>query len=337
MEVKAVREGIGVIETSGFAKYMITGEGAEKWLDIILSCKIPEIGRMTLAPMLKDDGKVIGDFTLARLANEKFFIVGSGIAEKYHMRWFTDHLPDGGGVHIKPMGMELLGVSIAGPESRDVLAKLTSESVSSDSFAFMDVREMKLHVAPAIIGRVSYTGDLGYEIWMASEHQCLVYDAIMEAGAEFGIKPFGGRALNALRLEKNFGSWASEFRPIYGPVECGLSRFVAYHKDTDFIGKQAALAEKKEGGKLRLRSFVVDAKDADVIGDEPIALNGNVVGWVTSGGYAHGSGVSVAMGYVPKEIADEREGWTVELLGDVLNATLQPQPLFDANASRMRS
>ena len=336
-EANAVRNGVGLLETSGFAKYMVTGEGAAEWLDTILACRIPEEGRMTLAPMLKEDGKVIGDFSLARLDEETFLIIGSGIAETYHMRWFSDHLPEDGSVQVMPMGLGLLGLSIAGPKARDVLAKLTHEDVSSDSFAFMDVREMELGMGSAIVGRVTYTGDLGYEIWMAPEYQRHIYDAIMEAGAEFGIKHVGGRALNALRLEKNFGSWAREFRPIYGPLECGLSRFVAYKKDADFIGKAAALAEKEDGGKLRLRTFIIDANDADVIGDEPIALNGEVVGWVTSGGYAHGSQASVAQGYVPKEVADEMEGWTIELLGEELKATLQPQPLFDANASRMRS
>ena len=164
-----------------------------------------------------------------------------------------------------------------------------------------------------------------------------LFDQFMDAGAEHDIQLFGGRALNALRLEKNFGSWAREYRPIYGPVETGLDRFVAYDKSTDFIGKAGAVSERENGGKMRLRSFVVSAKDADVIGDEPISYNGEVVGWVTSGGYAHGSGVSVAQGFVPKEIADELEGWHVELLSEQLEAKLQPQPLFDANSGRMRS
>jgi len=335
-EAKALRDSVGMIETSNFAKYMITGEGAEAWLDTLLACRIPEVGRMTLAPMLKDDGKVIGDFSLARLDDTTFLIVGAGTAEAYHMRWFTQHLPEDGSVDVMAMGLGLTGLSIAGPNARAVLAKMTFDDVSADSFKFMDVREMDLGMVPAIVGRVTYTGDLGYEIWVSPEYQRRLFDQILEAGEEFGIRMVGARAFNALRLEKNFGSWAREFRPLYGPVECGLSRFVAYQKDTDFIGKAAALKEKEDGGTMRLRAFVVEAKDADVIGDEPIAHNGQVVGWVTSGGYAHASGKSMAMGYVPKEVADQIDGWEIELLGDQLKATLQPQPLFDANGSRMR-
>jgi dimethylglycine dehydrogenase len=336
-EAKAVRESVGLMETSGFAKYMVSGEGAKDWLDHMLAGKIPEVGRMALAPMLNDAGKLIGDFTVANMDDEDFLVIGSGIAEDYHMRWFESHLPDDGSVDVEPLNLGLLGLSIAGPKARDVLAKLTHLDVSDEAMPFMSIREMDLGMAPAIVGRVSYTGDLGYEIWMRPEYQRYLFDALMEAGAEFGISLFGLRALNALRLEKAFGSWSREYRPLYGPYEAGLGRFVALKKPADFIGKKAAIEEKLSGGTLRLKTFIIEAKDADVIGDEPISFKGEVCGWVTSGGFAHASGVSVALGYVPKEIADEAEGWSVEILGDILPARLQPQPLFDANGSRMRN
>ncbi|WP_065374400.1 GcvT family protein [Ensifer adhaerens] len=336
-EARAVREGVGLMETSGFAKYAITGEGAEAWLDRILACRIPQVGRMTLAPMLKDDGKLIGDFTLAKLGEEDFLLVGSGIAEDYHMRWFEAHLPEDGSVSLKALKLELVGLSIAGPKARDVLAGLTHLDVSDAVFPFLDIRRMDLGMASVIVGRVSYTGDLGYEIWMKPEYQRYLFELLMEKGAASGIRLFGLRALNALRVEKSFGSWAREYRPLYGPVEAGLGRFIATGKDADFIGKAAAMKEKADGGALRLRTFVLEARDADVIGDEPIYLDGVVRGWVTSGGYAHTSGVSVAMGYVPKEIADRSDGWSIELLGEILPARLQPNPLFDANGQRMRT
>ncbi|MEK1865951.1 MAG: aminomethyltransferase family protein, partial [Ensifer adhaerens] len=299
--------------------------------------RIPEVGRMALAPMLKEDGKLIGDFTLAKLEEGDFLLVGSGIAEDYHMRWFEAHLPADGSVTLKALKLELAGLSIAGPKARDVLESLTHLDVSDADFPFMDIRRMDLGMAPALVGRVSYTGDLGYEIWMKPEYQRYLFELLMEKGAASGIRLFGLRALNALRVEKSFGSWAREYRPLYGPVEAGLGRFVATGKDADFIGKAAALKEKADGGAMRLRTFVLDARDADVIGDEPIYLDGVVRGWVTSGGYAHASGVSVAMGYVPKEIADRSDGWSIELLGEILPARLQPHPLFDSNGQRMRA
>ncbi|MGF6176490.1 GcvT family protein [Ensifer sp. 4252] len=336
-EARAVRAAVGLMETSGFAKYEIKGAGAEAWLDRMLACRIPATGRMSLAPMLKDDGKLIGDYTLAKLGEQDFLLIGSGIAEDYHMRWFEAHLPQDGSVSIRPLKLELVGLSIAGPKARDVLAALTHLDVGDSAFAFMDIRRMDLGMVPAIVGRVSYTGDLGYEIWIKPEYQRYLFDLILEKGAAFGIRLFGLRALNALRVEKSFGSWSREYRPLYGPLEAGLSRFVALGKPADFIGKAAAIAEKAEGGQLRLRTFLLEARDADVIGDEPIYFDGAVRGWVTSGGYAHASGVSVALGYVPKEIADQEEGWAIELLGEILPARLQPYPLFDASGARMRA
>ncbi|AZO74594.1 MAG: FAD-dependent oxidoreductase [Mesorhizobium sp.] len=336
-EVAAVRNGVGLAEISSFAKYRVTGEGAAAWLDRMLACKLPKPGRMTLAPMLKQDGKLIGDFTLANCGEGEWFIAGSGVAEQYHMRWFETHLPKDGSVRIEALGQKLTGLAIAGPRAREVLAKVTRADLSSAAFPFMAFARMDIGMAPCLVGRVSYTGDLGYEIWVAPEYQRAAYQALIKAGEAFGIGLFGSRALNALRLEKNYGSWAREYRPIYGPVEAGLDRFVAYGKEADFIGKEAALAERKQGGKLRLRTFIVDAADADVIGDEAIWHDGAVRGWVTSGGYAHHSKKSVAMGYVPKEIADEPDGFEIEILGKRHAARVQPAPLFDANFERMRA
>ena len=336
-EAKNVRENVGIIDISGFAKYTVKGPGAENWLDGMLACRMPDAGRMVLAPMLKADGKLIGDFTLAKLGEGDFFIAGSGIAEDYHMRWFLQHLPGDGSVEVNPLGAGMCGLSIAGPKAREVLEKLTDTDVCAASFKFMDFARMDIGMAPALVGRVSFTGDLGYEIWMRPEYQRNIYHALWLAGADLGIRNFGLRALNALRLEKNFGGWGREYRPIYSPYEAGLGRFVAVTKEAEFIGKAAAAADKAEGGTLCLRAFVVESKDADPIGDEPIWHDGAVVGWVTSGGYAHGSGCSVALGYVSRELAETDTGWEVELLGHRLPARMQRQPLFDANGSRMRS
>jgi dimethylglycine dehydrogenase len=334
-EVRAVRERVGLIETTSFAKYTVRGSEAPAWLDRLLACRIPAAGRMTLAPMLKHDGRLIGDFTLANLGPEGFFLVGSGIAEDYHMRWFQEHLPKNGSVQILAHGMGYSGLAIAGPRARQLLSAVTAADVSAQAFKFMDVRRIGVGLASALVGRVSYTGDLGYEIWCDPANQVHIFEALMSAGAELGIRLFGARALNSLRLEKAYGSWAREYRPIYSPVDAGLDRFVAFGKEADFIGKEAALRDKANGGRLRLRCFVVDTDDADVIGDEPIWQEETVCGWVTSGGYAHASGVSVALGYIPKEMADREQGWSIEILGRRYTARLQRQALFDPEAERM--
>jgi len=347
-EVLAVRQGVGLMEISGFAKYTVTGKGATEWLDRLLTCRIPKPKRMTLAPMLNQNGKLIGDFTLANLGTVKpggydeFFIAGSGIAEEFHMRWFEENLngnrsnQDYDTVGIMPHGTGKVGLHVAGPNSRKLLEKITDADISSEAFRFMDIQEINIGMVSCLVGRVSFSGDLGYEIWMTPDKQRYVMDLLHTAGEEFDIRLFGLRALNSLRLEKNYGSWASEYRPVYGPLEAGLNPFVALNKEADFIGKNAAVREKEEGGVLRLRSFVVDAKDADVIRDEPIWFGEKVTGGVTSGGFAHNSGVSVAMGYVPKEIAEEENGWSIEILGEHCSATMLSEPLFDPKGQNMR-
>jgi dimethylglycine dehydrogenase len=218
------------------------------------------------------------------------------------------------------------------------LATLTDEDVSNAAFKFMDHRSMDIANVPALINRVTYTGDLGYEIWVAPEYQRRLYDAIMKAGKPHGIVNFGMRALLSMRLEKNFPTWFRELRPIYGVFEAGLDRFIDLGKN-DFVGREAATEEKRSGGKLRRVSLVVEAGDCDVLGDEPIWHQGKVVGWVTSGGYAHYVDKSMAQGYVPKELAaDTSKGaFEIEIIGENRKATIVTDPLFDPEGKRMRS
>ncbi|MGH6922703.1 MAG: GcvT family protein [Propylenella sp.] len=335
-ECLAVRNRVGVTEIANFAKYSIAGQGAEGFLSRLMTNRMPKAGRIALTPMLNERGKLIGDFTIAKAGEDRFFMWGSSQAQIHHMRWFERNLPADGSVTIRPIGMSLVGLSIAGPKARDVLARLTDEDVSNAAFRFLDFRETELANAPAMVNRVTYTGDLGYEIWVAPEYERRLYANVMEAGADFGIANFGMRALLSLRLEKNWPTWFRELRPIYGPYEADAGRFVDLRKN-DFVGREAAAHENEDGGKLRRVTFVVDAADADVLGDEPIWQNGKVIGWVTSGGYAHYVDRSLAQGYIPHELVEDGAGgFEIEILGERRGAAIQPVPLFDPEGTRMR-
>jgi len=288
-----------------------------------------------LTPMLNPRGKLIGDFTIACLADGHYMMWGSSQAQVYHMRWFEQHLPRDGSVRIQALGMKLVGLSIAGPKSRELLQRLTDTDVSNAAFGFMDCRPLEVASVRALVNRLTYTGDLGYEIWVAPEALHRLYDNLMSAGTDLGLANFGVRALLSLRLEKHFGTWAREFRPIYGPFEAGLARFVKLDKP-DFIGKAAALREKTEGPRRTRVTMVVDALDADVIGDEPIWVDDKVVGWVTSGGYAHHVDQSLAQGYIPTELVRADLQLEIEILGERRPARLQLLPPFDPQALRMR-
>ena len=336
-ECRAVRESVGITEIANFAKYEISGPGAEDYLSLLMTNNMPKVGRIVLTPMLNENGKLIGDFTIARASEETFYMFGSSQAEVYHMRWFEKHLPQDGSVSLRAINLGWVGLSIAGPNARKVLEKVTGEDVSGAAFRFMDFREMDIANAPCKVNRITYTGDLGYEIWMTPEYERQVYGALMEAGTEFGIRNFGMRALLSLRLEKNFGTWFREFRPIYGPYEADLGRFVKLSKNR-FIGQEAARTEFEEGPRKRRVSFEVAASDADVMGDEPVWHNGEVIGWITSGGYAHWVEKSLAQGYIPAGLAEETgEGaFEIEILGEMCKATILPDPPFDPKAERMR-
>ncbi len=334
-ECRAVRSGVGLMEISGYAKYEITGSDAETWLSRMLANRMPQKGKLALTPMLNAAGKLIGDFTVAKAADDRFYIFGSGVAEQYHMRWFEAHLPTDGRVAVRPLGTDLCGLTVAGPRARDLMAAATGEDFSTAAMPFLSFREMDIGLVPAKVGRISFTGDLGYEIWVGSDYLLTLHDILTRAGAAFGLAPFGGRALMSLRLEKNWGTWAREYRPIYGPYEAGLGRFVSLKKN-DFIGRDGALREKEAGGKQALVAFSVDTRDVDVIGDEPVWHDGKVIGWVTSGGYAHWAQKSVAMGYVPKDVAGADSGFEIEIIGKRHAARPQRLPLFDPEGARMR-
>jgi dimethylglycine dehydrogenase len=335
-EVRAVRERVGVIEVANYAKHEIYGPGAAEFLDRLITNRLPRVGRLVLSPILTHRGKLQGDLTIGRLAEDRFFILGSGSAQNVHRRWFEQHLP-ATGVAYRNRTDQLHGLSIAGPESRGLLARLVREDVSNEALRFLDFRQMDVAGIPCLLARVSFTGELGYEIYCAPPYQLALFDAIERAGTGLGLRCFGARALMSLRLEKSWGVWTLDFRPDFTAGESGLDAFVRLDKPMDFIGKSAAAAEKARGPQKRLITLVVDADEADANRDEPIFSDGLCIGYVTSGGYAHYLGKSVAMGYVPTQYQQNATSFQVEILGEMRPAQIQRRPLFDPKGDRMRS
>jgi dimethylglycine dehydrogenase len=334
-ECRTVREAVGLLEISNYGKFEVVGPGAAEWLSRIMANRVPQVGRIALTPMLNERGKLIGDFTMCRVGAERLFLICTWAAEIYYRRWFERHPPPDG-VTVRPCAMEYVGLSLAGPRSRVVLQDLTRTDLSSGAFPFLSFRQMDVGMIPALVGRISFTGELGFEIWVTTDYQRALYERLSDAGRSQGLKLFGGRALNAMRIEKGFGTWTREYRPIYGPYEAGLGRFVDLNKG-DFVGRAAALEEKESGGALRLTTFSVDAGDADASGDEPIWHDGKVVGWVTSGAYGHRVQGSLALGYIPRALASETEGFEIEIIGERRKATRAAAASYDADGARMRA
>jgi dimethylglycine dehydrogenase len=331
-EVKAVREGVGINEVQNFGKYLVTGAGARAWLDRIMAGRIPQPGRLSLTPMLSPKGRLIGDFTVSCLAEDRFQLTASYGAQAYHTRWFEQNAD--AGVTVENISDRLTGFQIAGPKAREVLAACTRTDISD--MAFMDVRHMTVGMADCTVQRVSYTGDLGYEIYCDPMVQRALWAVLWEEGQKHGMKPFGMRAMMSLRLDKFFGSWLNEFSPDYTAAETGLDRFISFKKNVDFIGRKAAERERELGAKRKLCAFEVDALDADVVAYEPIWLDGKVQGFCTSGGYAHHAGKSIALGFVPTDRAEAGLEVEIEIMGQMRPARLITTPLFDADGARMR-
>ncbi|MBA3287950.1 MAG: GcvT family protein [Acidimicrobiia bacterium] len=341
-ECRAVRERVGLTEASNFAKYRVTGDGAADWLQGLFTNRLPKVGRIALTAMLNPDGRIVGEFSVARVGADDFFLFGSQAAEVHHSRWFLAHLPDGSPIRFEVLALSLVGLSVAGPRARDVLQSVTAESLTTEDFPFMTFRHIDIGMFPAWVGRMTYTGDLGYEIWVAPEHQRALFDLLWRAGQPHGVALYGFRALMSMRMEKMFGTWFREYRPIYTPLEAGMDRYLKF--DHDFIGRQAVEAEMARGRERAIVYLQVDPdpdEPADVIGDEPIwhgrADDASVVGWVTSGAYAHHSGVSLALGYVPAALARPGAEFEVEIIGRRRPARLLTEPVLDPEGLRMRT
>lgn len=284
--------------------------------------------------MLTAKGRLGGDLTVACLAEDRFVVIGSGVMQNAHRRWFEAALPEIG-VAYRNLSADLHGIALSGPSSRDLLAALTRDDVSAGALRFRDSRETIVGGVPVLLNRISFSGELGYEIYTAPSYLLRLAEEVERAGVDHGLRWYGARALMSLRLEKSWGVWGLDYRPDFTAGESGLDVFIDWTKD--FVGKEAALRMREEGPSRKLVTMRVETDDIDVSADEAILRDGEAVGYVSSGGFAHNSKASVAMGYVPTELAQGDTALEVEINGERYPARILGQCLWDANGGRMRS
>ena len=330
-EVINVRENVGVMELANFSKHEFKGPDARKFLDYVMAGRIPKPGRISLSPMLTKKGKLYGDLTISCMEDNEYMIFGSGGAQEMHRRWFESHLGKFD-FKYKNRSDEFHGLAISGPKSRDVLQKVVRDDVSNQNFKFRDSRRMYVAGVPAIINRISFTGELGYEIYVAPHYQIKLYEELIEAGKEFNIKPFGLRALMSMRLEKNWGAWTLDYRPDFTAKETGLDTFINW--DKEFIGKKFA---KEDDSTNKLTPMIVETNEIDVTYNEAVLKNGKAIGYVTSGGFAHFINKSVAFSYLDTKEINSDKGIQVEINGDLFNCSIIKEPLYDPSGQKMRS
>ena len=333
-ECRAVRENVGLLDISGFSRYEISGPNAETWLRKIICGRLPAPGRARLAPLLAPSGRLKGDLTAFNWGDGRWWLMGSYYLRNWHMRWFHDHRDEG--VTVQDISDITVGFGLAGPKSRDVLALLTHQDVSDGALPFMGCNIIDIGLIRAQVGRLSVCGELGYEInCHASEHITL-RNLLLEAGVDFEMREFGFYAMNSLRLEKSFGIWNAEFTQDRTPAVTGMDHWIDWTRD-DFIGHQAAAKEKSAGTpSQKLVTFEIDAEDADASGYEPVWQDDQRVGFVTSGGYGHYTGKSLAMGLLRFECAQAGTSLAIDVVGKRRTATVLSEAAWDPLGKKMR-
>jgi dimethylglycine dehydrogenase len=336
-ECRALRAGVGLVDVSSYGKFRVAGPNAARWLDHLLANRLPQkVGQVVLSPMLNPKGRLVGDFTVSRLGDEEFFLIGSGTLERFHLRWWEQWLP-ADGVSVDSYCARWVGFNIAGPSARTLLARLSDADVSGDAFPFLTARRMEVGpVREAVVLRISFTGELGYEMFFPPEYQRPLLAALETAGEDLGLRLVGSRALGSLRIEKSFPSWGAELSPDYSPYDAGLDRFVKLDK-ADFVGRDAALRLQQCEPAYRLTAFEIDASDADAWGGEPVLRDGEYVGYVSSASYGHCAGRSLALGYLKTGVGEDSGDLSIELVGERRALRALSEPAVDPKGERMRS
>jgi dimethylglycine dehydrogenase len=334
-ECRAVREAVGLWETSVYCKIEISGPHAAGWLDQVVANRLPAVGRAALGPLLTPRGRILGDVTVIRLAEDRFLLMGSPAAESVYLRWLTSWRGSDP-VSILSRSNSLCGFSLTGPRAREVLARVCDDDISNAGLAFLGVRELTVGLAPVTAIRISYTGELGYELYMAPEYQRHVHDALLRGGAPFGLRHFGVRALNSLRMEKGYGGWGREYAQDFTPAEAGLQRLICIDKPT-FIGRDAALAQSASARQRRLRLLAIGSEDPDPVGGEPVLRAGVPLARLTSAAFGHTVGYSLGWAYLPTDIDAQTSDLEVEVLGCRLPVRVLDKAPYDPGGVRLRS
>ena len=332
-ECAAAREAVALWEISSYCKVRIEGKDSRQWLARVLTNEAPEPGRLAVSLMLTPQGRILGDVIVAALDGDRFMLTGSPAAETLYIRWLRSQ-PGGENVSISSQTSLLMGLSISGPRSRELLAAVTSADVSNDALGLHCMAELEIGTSPVTVLRTSFTGELGYELYMPPDAQRTVYDRLIENGRGLGLRHMGARALNVLRLEKGYPGWGRELTQDHFPSEAGLARFVEQRKK-NYIGQAPLFARRDQSQCVKLRLLRVDSRDPDPSGGEVVLHNQQPVGQLTSAAFSHRFGYTLALAYLPHHINDET-ALAVEILGDELPARVLVEPPYDPEGVRLR-
>jgi dimethylglycine dehydrogenase len=339
-ECKRMREHVGVIDLTPFTKHEVSGPGAEAWLDGLVANKVPtKIGRIALCHALTRRGGIRSEFTITKIAEQHFYVVSAGAAERYDADYLRAALPKDGSVAMRNITTSRGCFVVAGPKSRNLLAKLTDAPLDNDSFPWLTSQTIEVGLAVDVYAlRVNFVGALGWELHFPIEYAHHLFDALFEVGKEYGIGMVGMRAMESLRMEKSYRMWGSDMTPDYTPFEAGLDRFVRLKKGA-FIGKEALEKQLASGLQNKFVTLEVHGvTDADPLGNEPLFdRSGKIVGRATSGYYGHCLRKSLAIGYAKAEFAAVGTELEIEILGERKKATVVQESPYDPDNKDLRA
>ena len=296
-----VRENVGIYDLTSMGKFLMQGKDAQKVLQMICANDVAvPVGKVVYTQMLNERGGIEADLTVTKMEENKFFIVTAGATTTRDFDWIMRHIPKDAHAVLTDVTWSYIMLGVMGPKSRDLLNKITDEDLSNEAFPFATAKEIHAGYATAFAIRMSFVGELGWELYIPTPFAQGIFDELMEAGAEFNVKLCGLHALDSLRLEKGYRHWSSDITPDTTPYEAGLGFAVKLNKD-DFIGKASLVKQKQEGIKQKLVIFTIDNPEPLIYHDEPIYCNGRIVGENTHGSYAHVTGHSIGMVYLSNE------------------------------------
>jgi dimethylglycine dehydrogenase len=332
-ECRAVRHAAGLLDASSYCKFAITGEGAAAWLDRIVAKRVPELGFIRVCPMLTPAGRLVGDATVFHIDHDHLLIVGSPAAETVFLRWLQQHRVPGISIRVITHNYSVLALS--GPRSRDILAPLTQSDLSSKGLAFFTSKIITIGLTPVLIARVSFTGESGFELYVSPSGAQALYDDLHRVGDAMGLRDIGVRALTSLRLEKGYGSWGSEYSQSYTPAAAGLERWIELDKP-EFIGRDAALAQRRTDPELRLTVLKIDSVAIDPAGGEAVFSGGLPIARLTSGAHSYTYDHGLGLAYLPSRVA-RGDVLEVEILGDRYPAIPLSTAPYDPTGLKLRA
>ena len=333
-ECEGVRDNVGIMDHGGFTRYEVQGSGATDFLDHVFCGTMPQVGRVKLSYMLTPKGKIWSEATISRLDENKYLLCGPTLADQRDLDWMSRFLPPEGAILTRGSDFDA-ALMVMGPKSRDALQPLTSDDLSKEAAPWMSTREITIAGAELIALRVSYVGELGWELHMRSTDLVTVYKAIMQQGADKGMVEFGSYALNAMRIEKGYHGWGADFGIEYNAFDAGLDRFVS-KKKTNFVGRDAFLAQAEATRSCHFTMFELEGHGADALPSDPVCRDGRPVGYVTSAATGFRIGKRIALGYLTVGAAPG-DVFDIEILGQAVKATVVAEPFYDPANARLRA